>query len=112
MVAVAKRLRRSVVVRLCAGSNPVGHPGVGSRVGKVQIVIVDREGSSSFFDAITFQRFFGYVLGNPSIRASGHSEEEVTGRITSLLLIKEKGLTKVVEVDVAADMLAQSVMES
>lgn len=91
--------------------SPSGSQSVGSKVSKVQVVIMDRSGSHEVGLRL-LGRFFGYVLGNPSIRATGDSEQEVTERIASALVIVGEGTLKVVEIDVAAGLIVQSIMES
>ncbi len=63
---------------------------------------------------ISMHSFFGYVLGNPEVRASGRTEQEVLDRIRDLLLV---GLDpdhpvkrKIVELDLGDHVLASDVM--
>ena len=60
------------------------------------------------------QPFFGYVLGNPGVRAGGRTEEEVLERIRDSLIVaadeKRPVTRKVVELDLGDHILAHDVM--
>jgi hypothetical protein len=85
---------------------------------KVHVVIHDNAGGWSGRPmpgvALEIQPFFGYVLGNPGVRAGGRTEAEVLERIKDSLLVGvDQGLPvtrKIVELDLGDHMLASDVM--
>ncbi len=64
--------------------------------------------------ALEIQPFFGYVLGNPGVRASGRTEEEVLERIRDSLVVghaRDRSVTrKIVELDIGDHILVEDVM--
>lgn len=90
---------------------------------KVQIVVVDHKrkklvdegGPMSIGMMVTKYPFSAHVLENPDIKGVGETEEEAVEAVKRELLkwsAREPGQTrKVVEVDMAGEMLVRDVME-
>ncbi len=82
---------------------------------KVHVVIEDhgRESAKAVLVGVGIQvyPFSGFVLGSPSVRVNGHSEDEVLAKIKYLLVDQFAGPNrKVVELDLGDHILSTDVM--